>query len=625
LLGGGVLNGTVNATGNTPGSIVQGGDAPGTITVNGTGSSLGPDVTFQVNIDGNIGYSQLALGASGTLNLNGAPLNINFNDFVPYPGDSFTIVSNNAAKAGITGAFGMASVNEQTAISATDGATVGTVSIGGTAVPVEIFYPGSTAGATALGVTTLTDVVLYVQGPIVSGGPSAPIAVSGVLTADAQYTGVTFNGAAGYTQYYVPSGDALNLGGAQLTAQDLAGAISYGTYTIVSDQSGRSYNNSGGNSYAISGEFTDSTGASLAPGAAISVAGTDGNTYVLRIFYPQDDFNADGSLLKDVVLERQTPLQILGSDQPGSSGTSYAGILLNASYPQHTWTVQGSSSGTYYGQTLTFDAYQDPGAIDYNNVFNTGSHSTATAIFEPGLERSMITQITLTFTGIVDSVDQGAITLQMQSPFSESVPLTYSSTPVRVGDRSVLTINFLADSTPTSSTGGPTTYVRPYDGVVALVNGNYQLEVSGASSGSTIIHSVGNNGLALAANKVDNFYALYGDIYGQGRVTGYDSGWESLENRHAPTDELQHDLSYFTNTANGAYLFGALADTTMQQYKSESFLPGFKSSGALAGWDPDVVYSDQDGIGYIDSIDNTASTVARGQTLPYPFMNNPFV
>ena len=95
---------------------------------------------------------------------------------------------------------------------------------------------------------------------------------------------------------------------------------------------------------------------------------------MLRIFYPQDNFNADGSLLKDVILERQTPLQILGSDVPGSSGTAYNGIVVNASYPGHYTRRDrsGAPAGTFDTYRIPgvssywYPAYNDPGVLDPN-------------------------------------------------------------------------------------------------------------------------------------------------------------------------------------------------------------------------------------------------------------------
>jgi hypothetical protein len=635
LSGGGSIAGGLNASSAT-GSTIAGGNAPETITIDGA-STLAAGVTDAVTIDGSVGYSQYALGASGTLNLNGAGLSITFAPgFEPYPGNSFTIVSNNAAGTGISAAtFGTATVGTQSPVTASDGATLGTVTIGTTLVPVEIFYPGSSAGAAALGLASgasLKNVVLYIQGPPVTaptspgGGPPSMTPISGVISSGLS---VQLKGAEGYTQYEVTGSNTLNLNGQTLTVTDIVGAIDYGTYTIVSDQTGKSYSNTAANSqYAIQGELTVpavipagetftavtggpalTSGATLANGAAISIV-SGGNTYVLRIFYPQDSFNADGSLLKDVILERQTPLQILGSDEPGSSGTSYNGIVVDASYPTHTWTVPGLGPQTFY-------AYQDPGVLNYNDsVGNTAS--LATAVFQPGLQRSMITQITITFSGIVDSVDQGAITLQMQYPNQgASVSLTYSSTPKLVGDRSQVVVNFLTSS-------NNTTYQRSYDGVVALLNGDFQLSINGGTTGSGI-HSAGSEGLALAANKVDNFFVLYGDVYGQGKVTGSDNQWAHFEYVNAPTDGIMNLLPYYTS-GSGQYLFGTLPGVTQAQYQSHFFLPGWISSGGntTAGWDPDVVYYDTLGIGYVTLADEAQIGAATGKTLPILPLNNPF-
>jgi hypothetical protein len=585
-----------------------------------------------VNIDGNVGYSQYALGSSGTLNLNGAGLSIAFeNGFVPYPGDTFTIVSNNAAGNGISSltTFGTAAISGQAATAASDGATVGTVTIGTATVPVQIFYPGYTDGATALGLptgTSLSNVVLHVQGPSSGSpsGPSGPIAVSGSLSSTAPTT-INLDGAGGYTQFEVTGSGSnlLNLNNAPLSVNDIDGAVSYGTYTIVNDQTSNSYTNSNANissaQFAIQGEFSYE-GSAAPNGTAITVS-CGSNTYVLRIFYPQEDFGGDGSLLKDVILERQTPLQILGTDQPGSSGENYAGIAVDASYPTHSWEGE------------TFYQYQDPGVLNYNDFFNSSVVSNA-----PGLQRSMISQITITFTGIVDSVDPpganglgGAISLQMTYPYAgEQVPLTYSSTPTVVGDRSQVVVNFLADNLNPSNS--PTTYVRPYDGVVALENGNFQLLVQGGTS-SPSIHAQGNAGLALASNKVDNFYALYGDVYGLGTVgagvTLDDTAWEALEASFVPGDGLAHGLSYFQDwTDNGQYMFGALSGvaplpglSTVQQYQGASFTGNLLNNGVFAGWDPDVVYIDQEGIGYVDATDASDFTSALSTTLPPPSVN----
>ena len=248
LMGGGSLSNGVDASSASPGAIIQGGDAPGTLTLNGA-STLAANVVDQVAIDGNVGYSQYALGAAGSLNLNGAGLTIALGTvdapFTPYPGDTFTIVSVGTAGASLSGTFATAAVGTQAATSASlSGDTVGTVAIGGAAVAVQIFYPGTYTGATAaaLGLSSgasLAGVVLHVQGPAGGGGPTGPIVISGTVAP----TGldVTLNGASGYTQYEVTTGNTLNLVGAALNVQDLVGAIDYGAYTIVDDQTGTSY------------------------------------------------------------------------------------------------------------------------------------------------------------------------------------------------------------------------------------------------------------------------------------------------------------------------------------------------------------------------------------------------
>jgi hypothetical protein len=408
-------------------------------------------------------------------------------------------------------------------------------------------------------------VVLYVKSSS-GGGPSLPTALSGTLTAN---TEVDFNanGLNGNTEYYVPDGQTLNLNGAPLTVKDLAGAIAYGTYTIVDDENA-GYNLTGSNShYKITGEF--SYDGSLAPSGTAITVGSGSNTYVLRIFYPENSFNADGSDLKDVILERQSPLQVLGTDVPFSSGMAYDGIVVNASYAAHSY------SNVYY------KAYSDPGVLDPNYYIGGNPSNPQNPGYETSdsgaIERSMITQITITFTGIVDSVDPGAVTLvNRELPAANAtVNLTYTSLE-RSGDRSVLVINFTG--------GDSSTYQRSVDGVWALNNDNYELQINGANvavPGSGIVHSLGNDGLAGQKSKVDAFYALYGDLYGQGSVGAADGFW----------------LGYHIYEI-------AVSDPTWVAGNTFYGGVGCASPTYTANYDPAVMYFDQNGQGYVDQTEN---------------------
>jgi hypothetical protein len=186
-----------------------------------------------------------------------------------------------------------------------------------------------------------------------------------------------------------------------------------------------------------------------------------------------------------------------------------------------------------------------------------------------------------------------------------------------VGDRSQVVVNFLTSS-------NNTTYQRSYDGVVALLNGDFQLSINGGTTGSGI-HSAGSEGLALAANKVDNFFVLYGDVYGQGKVTGDEYLAAHFDQANMPPDGIMNPLSYYTS-GGGQYLFGTLPGVTQAQYQSAFFLPKYitTNGGTTAGWDPDVVYYDTLGIGYVTLADAEKVSSAEGTTLPILPLNNPF-
>ena len=50
----------------------------------------------------------------------------------------------------------------------------------------------------------------------------------------------------------------------------------------------------------------------------------------------------------------------------------------------------------------------------------------------------------------------------------------------------------------------------------------------------------------------------------------------------------------------------------------------FINSAGTVGWDPDVVYYDTLGIGYITSAENGNMAGAKGKTRPILPLNNPF-
>ncbi len=287
-----------------------------------------------------------------------------------------------------------------------------------------------------------------------------------------------------------------------------------------------------------------------------------------------------GNVLKDVILERQTPLQVLGTDVPGSSGMGYNGIVVNASYaagPNGPAAPSGSSHV----------AYSDPGVLDPN------TDSTHLTSVSGAIERSMITQITITFTGIVDAVDygstSGAITLFDRDSHAY-VPLTYSSTPTRVGDRSQVVINFLSDAVH------HTTYQRSVDGVYALNNDSYELRIAGSTAGASI-HAAGNNGLANQTDKVDHFYALYGDIYGQGQVNTADLSW------------IGNDISLpIVSNPAAPPLVDILNPTGA----------GLPSGYSGPYYDPAVVYFDTKGQGFVDQteVNNFEATAMNNYLQP---------
>ena len=169
------------------------------------------------------------------------------------------------------------------------------------------------------------------------------------------------------------------------------------------------------------GHFDNASGQQLQNGS--EVYATDGQGNVLtdssgqpiyfRIFYPGGGIGPDGGTTdnQNVYLVRQAPVTILGTSTPGSTGLfdSSGNPVLDIEYDA--------------GDPRTFDGYQ---YVDASG----------------GYQRSLISEIKVTFTGIVDSVDASQLNLSLSQDSNETVGLQVTATQV-VGEDTMVTLTFL--------------------------------------------------------------------------------------------------------------------------------------------------------------------------------------
>ena len=299
----------------------------------------------------------------------------------------------------------------------------------------------------------------------------APVSVTTATTLsstfDAQLQGI---GPYNASQYAVSGDGSLNLNHQVLSIGYINGYLPAigDRITLVS--------NTTGNAGAVSGHFDNASGQELDNGA--EVYATDGNGNVItdssgqpiyfRIFYPGGGIGPDGGTTdnQNVYLVRQAPVTILGTGMPGSTGLfdSSGNPLLD----------------------LRYDA-GDPTVYTYQTVDQNGKPATASYHYQDdgsGAQRSLISEITVTFSGIVDNIDPSQLSLYTSDNSALGVGLQVAGERV-VGEDTVATFTFLPDTS-----GNNLTRQRRLEEVVIQTNSN----------GSPLLDADGNPLAALDPN-----------------------------------------------------------------------------------------------------------------------------
>jgi hypothetical protein len=172
--------------------------------------------------------------------------------------------------------------------------------------------------------------------------------------------------------------------------------------------------------------------------------------------------------------------------------------------------VNGNYAITFVGANFTINPAAAAGPTLTSVTLNTGDG------FSNPNQRSMITSLTVTFSSPV-TLAAGAFTIRNTGLFTEltgSNIITLATEQILVtGSESVYTIRF-----------GEGTSVNFRQGTGnrgnSLADGNYRLEIDATKVSNGGVNLTGNNVFGAAA--ADNFFRLYGDSNGDGRVDSTD-------------------------------------------------------------------------------------------------------
>ena len=247
---------------------------------------------------------------------------------------------------------------------------------------------------------------------------------------------------------------------------------------------------------------------------------SSGQPIYFRIFYPGGGIGPDGGTTdnQNVYLVRQAPVTILGTSTPGSTG------LFDSS-----------------GNPVTDIEYDagDPRVYDngYQYVDNSG-----------GYQRSLISEIKVTFTGIVDNVDASQLSLSLSQNSNETVGLQVTATQV-VGEDTMVTLTFL----PNPSDPGLTRQRQLADGeltdFVLSDLRNWTFTVNAGAVTQYAAHQVGGSLSAVTMQnaKADQFWTLFGDYLGTRHVDATDGAIFSSALSSGPSNAYFTASDYWGN------------------------------------------------------------------------------
>ena len=163
-------------------------------------------------------------------------------------------------------------------------------------------------------------------------------------------------------------------------------------------------------------------------------------------------------------------------------------------------------------------------------------------------QRSLISEITITFSGIVDNVDASQLSLSLSQDTSQTVGLQVVSQKI-VGEETVVTLTFL----PNASDPGLTRQRQLADGeltdfVLADLR-NWTLEVRGAAVTQYAAHKVAGTlqSVQMANTKLDQFWTLFGDYQGTRHVDATDGALFSSALSSGPSNAFFTASDYSGN------------------------------------------------------------------------------
>ena len=324
------------------------------------------------------------------------------------------------------------------------------------------------------------------------------------------------------SEYVLASGGSLNLNNETLSLSYIDGYL-----PAIGDRITLVQNNTG-SAGRVTGHFDNASGSVLVNGSEVYATDQDGNVITdptgqpiyFRIFYPGGGIGPDGCTTtnQNVYLVRQAPVTILGTGTPGSSG------LTDPDTGQPVLDLRYDA-----GDPRTFDGYQ--------YVDNTG-----------GYQRSLISEITVTFTGIVDNVDASQFSLSLSQDTSQTVGLQVTATQV-VGEDTMVTLTFL----PNPSDPGLTRQRQLADGeltdyVLADLR-NWTFTINAGAVTQYGAHEVDGTpeSVAMQNSKVDQFWTLFGDFQGTRHVDATDGAIFSSALSSGPSNAYFTASDYWGN------------------------------------------------------------------------------
>ena len=168
-----------------------------------------------------------------------------------------------------------------------------------------------------------------------------------------------------------------------------------------------------------------------------------------------------------------------------------------------------------------------------------------------GYQRSLISEIKVTFTGIVDNVDANQLSLSLSQNSSETVGLQVAATQV-VGEDTMVTLTFL--STPATGADAaagqyrPGRRLLPADYVLSDLR-NWTFTVNAGAVTQYAAHQVGGTLKAVTMQnaKADQFWTLFGDFQGTRHVDATDGALFSSALSSGPSNAYFTAADYWGN------------------------------------------------------------------------------